>query len=367
MCLHYLGTWAWHTSLVSSLLVLLGALMAFHTLMSDFFNAIVIDLCLTPPSHSHAAAANECLGTIWEPFQERSLAPLPIALVLFPFTNLRDLSHLSRAASYGVVAVAVSIAFIITWSLGLSLDALHRFGSFVFTIYAPASPSLSPALNSTPPTAHAPARRLLLAPQLVASNQDFQFRPSDSSRFMSSMSSMSSTKARHAFALHVLEPKQGGDSQGLRVEDVKTIGGKPLLPGMSRQDRPRLEDPKRDGQVSVDRVLAETGEPLEGRQAAHSEGWEQEAKAGGEDGVYSGPVEVPLLGRDSGPLSAILPVSYFVHNLVITLMQGPEPTHIKMRQHAAAFGRTSGPQTLNPQPPTPNPTQPCPVSTAPAC
>ena len=110
-----------------------------------------------------------------------------------------------------------------------------------------------------------------------------------------------------------------------------------------------------------------TGEPLEGRQAAHSEGWEQEAKAGGEDGVYSGPVEVPLLGRDSGPLSAILPVSYFVHNLVITLMQGPEPTHIKMRQHAAAFGRTSGPQTLNPQPPTPNPTQPCPVSTAPAC
>ena len=300
MCLHFLGPWAWHASLVASLLVLTGALMTFHTLMSDFLNAVVADLCLPPPTPPPAASVGACSGRIWELAQDRRFAPLPIAIVLFPFTNLRDLSHLSRAASYGIMAVAVSIAFIITFSLGLSLDAFHRFGGFVFTQYAPAPPLFQASRNSSHTRgAHFAAARRLSSPQSEG-NMDIFARTFDP----------------------LLSPESATPK---------------VMPLAVRRPWP-------------DTFAATVGQgsPPRGHEGGREEGKgpaiRSQGDMAGQDGnissyhAYTGRVRVPLIGRNFGPLASILPVSYFVHNLVITLMKGPEPTRVKLRQHATAFG-----------------------------
>ena len=302
MCLHFLGPWAWHASLVASLLVLTGALMTFHTLMSDFLNAVVADLCLPPPTPPPAASVSACNGRIWELAQERRFAPLPIAIVLFPFTNLRDLSHLSRAASYGIIAVAVSIAFIITFSLGLSLDAFHRFGGFVFTQYAPAPPLFQASRNiGHTRGAHFAAARRLLSPQSER-NVDFFARTFDPL-----LSPESATPDVMPLALR----RPGPDTF------AATLG---------QGSSPRGHEAGREGKGKPGPAMRSQEDMV------------------GQDGnitsyhAYNGRVRVPLFGRNFGPLASILPVSYFVHNLVITLMKGPEPTRVKMRQHATAFG-----------------------------
>ena len=49
------------------------------------------------------------------------------------------------------------------------------------------------------------------------------------------------------------------------------------------------------------------------------------------------PPPLPSSQTHTGPLSSILPVSFFAHNLIIPIMRGDESTHDKMRQHATAF------------------------------
>ena len=211
-------------------------------------------------------------------------------------------SHLSRAASYGIMAVAVSIAFIITFSLGLSLDAFHRFGGFVFTQYAPAPPLFQASRNiGHTRGAHFAAARRLLSPQSER-NVDFLARTFDPR-----LSPESATPDVMPLALR----RPGPDTF------AATLGQGSL---------PRGHEGGREGKGKPGPAMRSQEDMV------------------GQDGnitsyhAYNGRVRVPLFGRNFGPLASILPVSYFVHNLVITLMKGPEPTRVKMRQHAIAFG-----------------------------
>jgi len=145
MCNHYLGAWAWHVSLIASLVVLLGALLAYHTLMSDFLHALL--LAMYPIANSPGGGSGSVLLRL---LQQRSLAPLPIALVLFPFTNVRDISQLARYTSFGIVAVVICIVFIVVDSVGLSVDALQLYGGLSFTLYPTPLPAPFPSPISHP-------------------------------------------------------------------------------------------------------------------------------------------------------------------------------------------------------------------------
>jgi len=74
MCLHYLGPVAWHVSLVASLIVLFGALLAYHTLMSDFLHAL-LDLYVPQPAPAEPGAPSTW-GVIMGILRHRSMAPV---------------------------------------------------------------------------------------------------------------------------------------------------------------------------------------------------------------------------------------------------------------------------------------------------
>jgi len=82
--------------------VLVGALLSYHTMMSDFLYALLVD-------YGWKGVGG---GVLWALISQRSLTPVPIALVLFPLANMRDVSRLARFSSVGIASVVICIAFI---------------------------------------------------------------------------------------------------------------------------------------------------------------------------------------------------------------------------------------------------------------
>ena len=264
ICLHYLGEIAWHISLLSSLVVLIAALLAYHTLMSDFLHSLILELypVATPaPPALSSDIPNILLGLL----QERIWTPLPLALILFPFTNVRDISQLARFTSYGIVAVFMSISFIVIVSLGLALDSIGQFGGLTFFWFAPPLPALAPQ-PSRPSTL--PSRRLLSSRPLTTTELSTSSTDTTGKNdfFESSHTYEHSAPPHHAYPQKIHKNTWSRDSWSNHTKDAPSA-----VP-------------------------------------------------------YSGPVRVGLIGRKMGPLSSILPVSFFVHNLVIPMMRGPEVT-----------------------------------------
>jgi hypothetical protein len=269
ICLHYLGASAWHISLLSSLVVLIAALLAYHTLMSDFLHSLILELypVATPaPPALSSDISNILLGLL----QERMWTPLPLALILFPFTNVRDISQLARFTSYGIVAVFMSISFIVIVSLGLALDSIGQFGGLTFLLFAPPLPALSTTASALAPQASRPStlpsRRLLTS------------RPLTTAEFSTSSTD---TTGKNDF-----------------LESSHTY---------EHSEPPLHAYPQKIQKNTWSR-----------------DSWSNHTKDAPSAVPYSGPVRVGLIGRKMGPLSSILPVSFFVHNLVIPMMRGPE-------------------------------------------
>jgi len=123
MCNSFLGRWAWHTSLVSSLLVLLGAECAYHTLMADFFHSLMSD------AKTHFATGKDGTASmLWELLSDRLLAPIPLALVLFPFTNVKEVAVLAKFTSWGIFSVLLCVLYVVGVSGGLGYATVMRHG-----------------------------------------------------------------------------------------------------------------------------------------------------------------------------------------------------------------------------------------------
>ncbi len=269
ICLHYLGATAWHVSLLSSLVVLIAALLAYHTLMSDFLHSLILELypVATPaPPALSSDISNILLGLL----QERMWTPLPLALILFPFTNIRDISQLARFTSYGIVAVFMSISFIVIVSLGLALDSIGQFGGLTFLLFAPPLPALSTTASALAPQASSPStlpsRRLLTSRPFTTTD--------------------------------------------LSTSSTDTTGKNDFLDSSHTYEHsapPHRAYPQKIQKNTWSR-----------------DSWSNHTKDAPSAVPYSGPVRVGLIGRKMGPLSSILPVSFFVHNLVIPMMRGPE-------------------------------------------
>jgi hypothetical protein len=73
-------------------------------MMSDFLYALLVDYGWKGVGGGG--------GVLCALMSQRSLSPVPIALVLFPFANMRDVSMLARFSSFGIASVVICIAFI---------------------------------------------------------------------------------------------------------------------------------------------------------------------------------------------------------------------------------------------------------------
>jgi len=129
MCKSYLGKPAWHICLLSSLILLIGALLAYHTIMSDFLNSL---------SQAVMGGSDKSGSLFWAVaralFLDRRLAPIPIGVLVFPFANIRDVSTLARITSYGIVAVVFTVCYIVITSWGSFLAAVEAgHGNISFT------------------------------------------------------------------------------------------------------------------------------------------------------------------------------------------------------------------------------------------
>ncbi|EKX43843.1 hypothetical protein GUITHDRAFT_110295 [Guillardia theta CCMP2712] len=130
MCKSYLGKPAWHVCLSSSLVVLVGALLAYHTIMSDFLYSL--SKALIPNSEYQG---NLFYAVVRALFLDRRLSPLPIAMFVFPFANFRDVSTLARFTSYGIVAVVFTFCYILVTSWGAFIAAVEGGqGNVTFTL-----------------------------------------------------------------------------------------------------------------------------------------------------------------------------------------------------------------------------------------
>jgi len=130
MCNHFLGSWAWHTSLVSSLLVLLGATCAYHTMMADFFHSLMSDA----KSQFVPEPQGQVAGVIWAILTDRLLAPIPLAILLFPFTNVKEVAVLAKFTSWGILAVLMCFIYVVSVSLGLGCSTVMRHGGSIAVV-----------------------------------------------------------------------------------------------------------------------------------------------------------------------------------------------------------------------------------------
>jgi len=80
ICREHLGAWAWHAALCSSMLVLLGASMAYLTLMSDFLHFLLV----IARDALHPTPAAGVAEYAWALARSRPLAPIPTALAVPP-------------------------------------------------------------------------------------------------------------------------------------------------------------------------------------------------------------------------------------------------------------------------------------------
>ena len=124
---HSVGATAWHISLISSLVVLITALLAYHTLMSDFLHSLILELypVATPaPPALSSDIPNILLGLL----QEQMWTPLPLALILFPFTNVRDISQLASwcANVRSTMFFPGQCHFLLAWADGEAVNTLAQ-------------------------------------------------------------------------------------------------------------------------------------------------------------------------------------------------------------------------------------------------
>ena len=117
---YYFASW-------SSVVMLLAVLVVYLTMISDFLHAVVSSIILW--SHGREALNNFLTGAVSEWFSLKTV-PVYMGLVLFPFTNMRDIGPLVKFNSFGILSILYIIGFIVTRGVHDISQTKPSFSSF---------------------------------------------------------------------------------------------------------------------------------------------------------------------------------------------------------------------------------------------
>lgn len=109
LCRDYLGVKGQYLCSFTSLLVLLGALMAYDRLMSDCLYLAVNGI------REYASGQDVGTSTYWN----TQISPVIIFIVMFPLTNLPSFSIFVKLNSYGLLAVAYMVGYVLYTAFGV--------------------------------------------------------------------------------------------------------------------------------------------------------------------------------------------------------------------------------------------------------